>query len=88
MGAAKRAAIASERAAHATGAIVTADAHLTTLVTHLTQWQNGVLSTHAAALLVDRAAKQLATACFCDDSEVCCTAHARHSSPHRGCILR
>lgn len=71
----------------ATGAVVTARTHLDTLATWVDQWRKGDVTDRDMAALVDRSARQLARACFCETGQ-CCAVHQAHTSPHMGCVLR
>jgi hypothetical protein len=71
----------------ATGAVVTAKTHLDALATLMERWRDGEIGDRDMAALVDRSARQLARACFCETGQ-CCQVHQTHTSPHLGCVLR
>lgn len=69
------------------GAVVPVVVEVAKINDLLTHWHHSTLSTYDAAVLLQRAARHLTQACWCD-LQACCPAHVKHVEPHKNCVLR
>jgi hypothetical protein len=57
------------------------------LTVQVERYRNANLSVVDLDGFIQRVARQLDKACWCDEN-VCCQVHGKHTTPHKRCILR